>query len=561
MGKLFTFDKTISAGGKKYLSDIIPEPLYKEWFKKSSAPKIYILNKGICGNGGTTGFIRYCKSHNHGMYCLVPNVSIVRSKEVDQDICCVYGGEDGDPGKPVKVCTWDKGMYVMDKYPEWGFGDDIFSEAWVNSCLVVDEYQKLVDDSEFREICVKMLSLVMRTDLNVVLMSATPNYEIIDYLRAYSGKEVITIDIDYGYGDEMSLPEKQIYYIDNLKKYGRSNSVRNIIEAVISAHPEFGHICFFLNSVKECHDIVFDSTRKNDMEVLCSKSRADKDVCNYSDKFNQEKKYHFLTSAYFTGHDITVYTDLVVVIGGNSSKIKSYTATDIKQIEGRFREGYGKLYVIKSNNGIMSDDMGVLKADMEDNMFWWDNINDPETRRDPRMIEKYLKMTQQKAQYNAMLGWEDFHSFRDMMSVYQEYKVVKEGIGDAGAAEKRKSMSFAEYKRRRVSGETDLDYKYAKTCEEYISLKGLEAFRNAGRNDIVMYVKLHRMCDGVDLDSMSADRIFDVFFKNGIYSMNYIGGAVEYLGGDAGNIQIAMHRMFGCSCVRYDKYRFLIVKN
>lgn len=93
MSKLFTFDKTINAGEKFYLKDIISDVDYKEWFSMSDNPKIFILNKGRCGNGGTSGFINYAGANHKGMFVLVPNRSIVQSKEIQyKDICCIYGG-------------------------------------------------------------------------------------------------------------------------------------------------------------------------------------------------------------------------------------------------------------------------------------------------------------------------------------------------------------------------------------------------------------------------------------------------------------------------------------
>ena len=62
---LFKFDEVIEADGKFFLSDVIPEAWYERWFSKSKKGrgKIFILNKGRCGNGGTTGFINYARKH------------------------------------------------------------------------------------------------------------------------------------------------------------------------------------------------------------------------------------------------------------------------------------------------------------------------------------------------------------------------------------------------------------------------------------------------------------------------------------------------------------------
>ena len=63
---LFEFDRTINANGKKYLEEIIPDAEYKRWFSTRKQGKIFILNKGRCGNGGTTGFIEYAEKAYKG---------------------------------------------------------------------------------------------------------------------------------------------------------------------------------------------------------------------------------------------------------------------------------------------------------------------------------------------------------------------------------------------------------------------------------------------------------------------------------------------------------------
>ena len=51
---LFNYNEVIESGGKFFLGDIIPEAWYERWFSKpkKGKGKIFILNKGRCGNGG-----------------------------------------------------------------------------------------------------------------------------------------------------------------------------------------------------------------------------------------------------------------------------------------------------------------------------------------------------------------------------------------------------------------------------------------------------------------------------------------------------------------------------
>ena len=63
MSELFTYDKTIHASlDNRYLANIIPDEIYDEWFAITPKPRIFIFNKGICGNGGTTGIMKYAKN-------------------------------------------------------------------------------------------------------------------------------------------------------------------------------------------------------------------------------------------------------------------------------------------------------------------------------------------------------------------------------------------------------------------------------------------------------------------------------------------------------------------
>ena len=109
---LFEFDEVINVKDEQfYLTDILTVRHYEKWFNqvKCSKGKIFILNKGRCGNGGTTGFINYARENCKGLIVSVPNRSIVISKEKLDECCCVYGGaEDIDKNKNIRICTWDK---------------------------------------------------------------------------------------------------------------------------------------------------------------------------------------------------------------------------------------------------------------------------------------------------------------------------------------------------------------------------------------------------------------------------------------------------------------------
>lgn len=566
MSKLFTFDKTIDAGEKFYLKDIISDVEYKEWFSMSDNPKIFILNKGRCGNGGTTGFINYAEANHKGMFVLAPNRSIVQSKEIQyKDICCIYGGNDPiEKRKPVKIATWDQGPKILDEYPNCGFdGEDIFDmQRWRNSLVVIDEYHKLVEDCSFREICSKTIDLVLRTDINVVLMSATPNYELVEYLKEHSKKEVVTIDVEYD-DDEKT----QINYIDK-----GNNKIKDIINEVIRLN-EGKQLCIFNNDVDGTDTIIHNSIYKDDIELLCSKDNENS-VNSYSESFDSNKHIHFLTSAYFTGMDIDIPIDYAIIIGGNLTHIKSYSASDIKQMLGRFRKGVENIFVIKENSKLRAQDVNNINGQLQMYSERFDNYKD-QTKL--TAINDFLNMLHAQNKLDAIHGWESFETFKSMMNVYQELRIVKGSVSEAQTAKRRKSITFAKFKENVLNGADpmSLDFKYRKVCKRYIDAKGMEAFKNADSGEIKRYVKLIDVtdCDDIQtLDTMFAtmkpDELFDIFLSNNIYTAQYLNDVLNFIGHEIKQeLSIEISNVFDCIClqltsdVRPQRNTYLIIKN
>ena len=79
----FKYDDVIHVKGEdKYSANILTDNHYRKWFNQVRGHgKIFILNKGRTGTGGTTGFINYARKHCKGLVVSVPNRSIVISKE------------------------------------------------------------------------------------------------------------------------------------------------------------------------------------------------------------------------------------------------------------------------------------------------------------------------------------------------------------------------------------------------------------------------------------------------------------------------------------------------
>lgn len=543
-GALFEFDTTIRANGKFFLKDIIPDGEYKRWFSSRKQGKIFVLNKGRCGNGGTTGFIEYAKKNYKGLSIIVPNVSIVRSKEWDNDLCCLYGGVEGvDKDKPIRVCTWDMHK-VVEAFPQ--FGMDMDNRFWAGSLLVVDEYHKLIDDCNFRSICAKVVKTIITTKSNVVLMSATPNYEFIDFLRSVSGKEVETYNIEY---DDNVSPALQ------WMERGKRKKLFDIINEVMrtarqkASEGKVHQVVFFYNSVKGISDIVNQLEDTSDVEVLCSKSRSSKSIPCYSDEFNEDKRFHFMTSAYFTGMDVEAYIDKVVIIGGNSSMTLAYSNKEIKQMLGRMRKGYDGSFIIPDGRAMDAKAYADYCAKKEQCAFVIKNIQG-DARKDEQFIQQYLDYLYYTGVVESMEGWQSKETFTKMMGIYGEYKVIAPKMKEPDSFSRKRDISFNEYKKKRLDGET-VPYRYSAMCEQFIGLCGLERFEKATRNEIERYVKLNEMAGDVNIEALSGEEKYDLFLGDGFYRGSYLMGVLDYLGSkcEYDKLEETINEVFGCYCI------------
>lgn len=541
---LFEFDTTIKANGKFYLKDIISDAEYKRWFSSRKQGKIIILNKGRCGNGGTTGFIEYAKKAYKGLSIIVPNVSIVKSKEWDDELCCLYGGVEGvDRDKPIRVCTWDMHK-VAEAFPQ--FGMDMDNRFWAGSLLVVDEYHKLIDDSNFRAICAKVVKTIISTKSNVVLMSATPNYEFIEFLREVSGKEVETYNIEY---DDNVSPVLQ------WMERGKGKKLFDIINEVMRAarqkasEGKVHQVVFFYNSVKGISDIVSKLDDTSDVEVLCSKNRNNKSVPCYSGEFNKNKGFHFMTSAYFTGMDVDENIDKVVIIGGNDSITLAYSNKEIKQMLGRMRKGYDGSFIIPDGRAMSKNAYSDYVAKKERSKFIIESVKD-DARKDEQFIQEYLDYLYYTGIVESMEGWQSKAAFTKMMSIYGEYTVRASKVAEPNTFSRKRDISFNEYKTKRMKGET-VPYRYSAMCEQYIGLCGMERFEKATRNEIERYVKMNEKTGDVNIEAMCVAEKYDLFLGDGFYRGSYLMGVLDYLGNkcDYDKLEETMNDVFGCFCI------------
>ena len=598
---LFKFDEVIEADGKFFLSDIIPNAWYERWFAPTTKGKgkIFILNKGRCGNGGTTGFINYARKHCKGLLVSVPNRSIVLSKESEsKDLCCVYGGaENIEKERNIRVCTWDKtesvegfddfGVEVIDidKFFE---SDSDLNRIWAGSLLVVDEYHKLIDDSNYRDICYDMVERIMTTDSNVLLMSATLNREFIDFLEMFSGKEVETYNVQYDdEGDDKKFAPLQ--WMDREKGIRTYDIVCEIINTARNKKKEYeehpskvgladNQVVFFYNSVKEISNIIKAMPDKSDIEVLCAKDELHElTVPCYSEQFNENKLIHFATSANFTGMDIILrkkgIVDKIVIIGGNSQDFLAYSNKNIKQMLGRPRvvklsdgrvvDGYVSSFVIPNGRAVSkfkyANAVGKRDEAEEKVKKYQKRAGDEEYVRDfiVEIIQWNLDYMYYSNIVDSMEGWKDGESFQKMMSVYPEYTVAIKKMPIPKHYKRVRDISFNEYKEKRLKDEK-VEYTHAAMCELFIERFGLDAFSKAGRNEIERKVLLDFAVKDVDIESMTREQKFVFLLGDGKYTGSYLMDVLDYLGEAPRNaenekdytvLEEKMYEVFGCFCI------------
>ena len=598
---LFNYNEVIKSGGKFFLGEIIPEKWYERWFSKpkKGKGKIFILNKGRCGNGGTTGFINYARKNCKGLLVSVPNRSIVLSKESEsKDLCCVYGGaENIEKERNIRVCTWDKtesvegfndfGVEVIDidKFFE---SDSELNRIWSGSLLVVDEYHKLIDDSNYRDICYDIVERIMTTDSNVVLMSATLNREFIDFLEMFSGKEVETYNVQYDdEGDDKKFATLQ--WMDREKGIRTYDILCEIINIAREKKKEYeehpskvgladNQVVIFYNSVKEITNIVKAMPDKSDVEVLCAKDELHElTVPCYSEQFNEEKLIHFATSANFTGMDIILsnkgIVDKIVIIGGNSQDFLAYSNKNIKQMLGRPRmvklkdgsvvNGYNGSFVIPNGRAVSKFKYAnaVARRDKAEKKVkkYQERAGDEEYVRDfiVEIIQWNLDYMYYSNIVESMEGWKDGESFKKMMSVYPEYTVTTKKMPIPKHYKRTRDISFDKYKEKRLKGEK-VEYTHAAMCELFIERFGLDAFSKAGRNEIERKVLLDFAVKDVDIESMTREQKFVFLLGDGRYTGSYLMDVLDYLGETPRNaenekdytvLEEKMYEVFGCFCI------------
>ena len=572
--RLFYLNEVVEKVDGSDAGPILKDKHYEMMMEKN---RITVLNKAECGNGGTSGIVDYLKRHSTGGLILVPNVSISKGKEKkykdDPDICCVYGGVDKiDWEAKIVIATYDQFKRLLANLRNFGFAGDIFSnEIWRGRAIFVDEYHKLVDESKFRSIMAELTELIIKTDLSVTLMSATPHYGYICALREAVGNKKEVVSVNVVYKDRRMTKRMSIYS-------PKKSELEGLVKMFINMNQQ---ICIFYNNVAKITKILND-IGTDDCEILCSESKKKDCGGYYSKNYNSKKKLHFLTSAYFTGHDIDGVVDKVIIIGGNSSVRGAISMRDIKQILGRFREYCGEsmcnihlMYVKEKVNDAEYKSLVDMLKTTEDKL---EALGDKWIMNAACIEEKLLNMYC----HYALERLEYWSSVEKLIKKLRKdgYVVdtkVENGkqvnkakpLGELPDYTKEPNMAYRVAFTKIANGEevSWKEYVRVNKIKDYIKKYGVTKNRNGkvvvpARDTVFNLVDIDEVVEGrknkTAIDEMCKKDLYDTFgfYDGGVYKASYLMNCLKYIKAnypevlsgelDYGLLPIYMKDVFGC---------------
>lgn len=570
----FFDDKDIYALDDIFLEHIMNREeyigLYERMMDSRNKP-ISVFNKGICGNGGTTGFINYVlNSCNNGTgkgcLILVPNVSIVTDKENNflgnDNVCCVYGGvsiNDINVDAQVVIATYDQFPRLMKRLHNAAVkteGKEM--KFWSGRTIIIDEYHKLVTESSFRKICVAITELIRNVESPVILMSATPYMEYVEMLsELLPDRELAKYNVIYPYEMRSSLT---VYDI-------KEDRLLPVFKKMMESTKK-DHICVFYNCVNDIKNLAIQLGE--DCEVLCSSAKKDRLRELYSNKFNPDKKVHFLTSAFFTGCDIEIPESEeveVVIVGSPEFDFMALNEMDIKQILGRFRiKGGGVRYygnsVFYLNKYVDPATYNQNKTDYDlktillnsPNFDWKTATGGIEVKQSHIRLKKVLET------YNM---WGSCDSLMKGLSSYG-FDVEKGDptqINELDKVVKKKFVPFKKAKEMVKKGlpVTVFQYKDIDELIEYAKAFGTgRDFDRLTKVRLDNWYKVHMLIEGVELEGMDKSMLCEAFDlgEYRIYSARYLMECLSYLCDDCDydNLTWKMKEVFGVIAVDMEFY-------
>jgi len=584
LNNLLDFRRTIEVknASQFYLDDILTNDDYKIMMQRK---RVVVLNKTECGNGGTSGIVKYIKSTEciRGALILVPNRSIVISKEDtykdDSDICCVYGGKDEiDLTARIVIATYDQFERLLNTLDSIGsIGNVNNCKFWEGRVIVVDEYHKLIDESKFRPVMVGMTDLIIKTREPVVLMSATPHDAYIETLSdvLYEKKDIIPLNISYKMTDtglvepdddkreaieKTKMHQKIVERLKNAsRRMTKSMSIYDIAPYELTAFCKWlissgKKVCVFYNNVSKVSQIM-KKVGTEECEILCSNDEKQKEKCGkyYSDKYNKEKRVHFMTSAYFTGHDIDEEIDACYIIGSRRSACTAISMRDIKQIIGRFREycgwSWNGINMMYLNEGICDEEYKTLDRQLSETEFWMkkcgsDWVNNPEAIKMKLNNLKYHDIRQQFEYWSTpeklikrlrAEGYEVFTAEKDGKRVDKPKALI-----ELPEYTVESSLSYRAAFIKVANGETVSweEYRDVNKITEYISRYGITRNRRGNvivppREKVFAYLKMDNVFDEFrgDFEVLSPDdRYVAVGFEDcAIYKAKALLYTLKYI--------------------------------
>ena len=564
---LFDFDYKIDVplsevGEKdKYLDEIISDDIYERMF---SGRQISFLNKTRCGNGGTTGFINYALKNDKGCLVLVPNRSICISKEEyykdNDEVCCVYGGcKSFNRDARIVIATYDKFDSLLKELSQGGFcGNDIFSDRfWGGRTIIIDEYHKLIDECSFRDVCSDVPLLIKETDSSVILMSATMHEGFISFIRdLVPDKKIGTYTVVYNDGWKRCI---QMYSIPKRKV------LCDILKKIKDSLKEGQHMCVFLNCVDYIKKII-NQIGADDVEVLCSEKNKDDLEKYYSNKFDETKKLHFMTSAYFTGHDISVSVKHCIIIGSPGANHMCLGERDIKQIIGRFR--YSEDDKRKVYGGAESIHIFYLKEKLRGDEYvpykdLYDKYNSFLTAMGDNWVsdKNTIKLKQETIMLADTLERFDYWSSIDKLKKRLEdygYSIIDSKLKEFEEIVRRKKLTFKQAKKmiaedKPVSYD---DYPYCSQIRQYLESKNnnKDLMLKATLSTIRNFCKIKKNVGISKLDVLTPEEKFKAMGLSDFcrYRASFLMDCLKYLKVKCGydELSYTILEELGCYAVR-----------
>ena len=569
MIKFFNEERDIWAFDDIYLEKIFNREDYVDIYPRMFDIRkkiISVLNKGICGNGGTTGFINYALENDKGLLVLVPNKSIVDSKKEDykgnDNFCFVYGGvRKINVDAQIVIATYDQFPRLMKQLKGAGVKTEgLDMKFWSGRTIIIDEYHKLITESGFRDICISITNLIKNVETPIILLSATPYLEYVQMLRELlPEREIVNYNVIYPHNLRSKI---EVYDI-------KEDRILPVLKKMMDSSNN-GHICVFYNCVDDIKNLAIQLGDK--CEILCSSARKDKLRELYSNKFNPDKKVHFLTSAFFTGCDIKEEVSQVVIVGSNEFDFMALDERDIKQILGRFRINGGGVryfnnsifYIHKNvdpgNYNKNKTDYDLMDIALKSPDFDWKN-----SEEGLRVKQSHIRL---KKVLDTYLIWQSCENLMENLGSYgfDIEKGETDDINKLDKVKRRKCLSFKKVKemvKKRLPVSV-FQYKDIDELLTYVDVMGTgREFDRISKTKLNNWYKVHMLVKDVDMEGLSKESLCKVFDlgDHRIYNVRYLMECLDYFCDDYNydNIPVKMEEYFGVCAVEmefYDKKRY-----